>query len=103
MKNDSLAYLEFHIEQGPVLESLGIPIGIVEGIAGQTRGEFTFLGRANHAGTTPMNLRHDAMSAAAEWILEVERVAKREKDWSPRWVALLPLRTPRMSLLVRCA
>jgi allantoate deiminase len=79
MKNDSLAYLEFHIEQGPVLESLGISLGVVEGIAGQTRGEFTFLGRANHAGTTPMNLRHDAMSAAAEWILEVERVAKREK------------------------
>src|ERR1700720_4513532 len=69
MKNDSLAYLEFHIEQGPVLESLGIPLGIVEGIAGQTRCEFTFLGRANHAGTTPMNLRHDAMSGAAEWIV----------------------------------
>jgi len=79
MKNDSLAYVEFHIEQGPVLESLGIPLGVVESIAGQTRGEFTFLGRADHAGTTPMNLRHDAMSAAAEWILEVERVAKREK------------------------
>jgi allantoate deiminase len=79
MNKDSLAYVEFHIEQGPVLESLGIPLGVVEGIAGQTRGEFTFLGRANHAGTTPMNLRHDAMSAAAEWILEVERVAKREK------------------------
>ena len=76
---DNLAYVEFHIEQGPVLESLGIPLGIVEGIAGQTRCEFTFLGRANHAGTTPMHLRHDAMSAAAEWILEVERVAKREK------------------------
>src|SRR3984893_7180869 len=79
MNSDSLAYVEFHIEQGPVLESLGIPLGIVEGIAGQTRAEFTFLGRANHAGTTPMNLRHDAMSGAAEWILEVERVAKREK------------------------
>jgi allantoate deiminase len=79
MSNDTLAYVEFHIEQGPVLESLGIPLGVVEGIAGQTRGEFTFLGRANHAGTTPMNLRHDAMAAAAEWILEVERVAKREK------------------------
>jgi allantoate deiminase len=79
MNKDSLAYVEFHIEQGPVLESLGIPLGVVEGIAGQTRGEFAFLGRANHAGTTPMNLRHDAMSAAAEWILEVERVAKREK------------------------
>jgi allantoate deiminase len=79
MRTDSLAYLEFHIEQGPVLESLGIPLGVVEGIAGQTRGEFIFVGRANHAGTTPMNLRHDAMSAAAEWIIEVERVAKREK------------------------
>src|ERR1700730_16755670 len=79
MNNGSLAYVEFHIEQGPVLESLGIPLGVVEGIAGQTRGEFTFLGRANHAGTTPMNLRHDAMAAAAEWILEVEQVAKREK------------------------
>jgi allantoate deiminase len=77
--SDNLAYLEFHIEQGPVLESLGIPLGVVEGIAGQTRGEFTFFGRTNHAGTTPMHLRHDAMSAAAEWILEVERVAKREK------------------------
>jgi len=80
MNSDSLAYVEFHIEQGPVLESLGIPLGVVEGIAGQTRAEFTFLGRANHAGTTPMNLRHDAMSAAAEWILEVERLAKREKE-----------------------
>jgi allantoate deiminase len=79
MNKDSLAYVEFHIEQGPVLESLGIPLGVVEGIAGQTRGEFTFLGRANHAGTTPMDLRHDAIPAAAEWILEVERVAKREK------------------------
>jgi len=79
MSTDSLAYVEFHIEQGPVLESLGIPLGVVEGIAGQTRGEFILLGRANHAGTTPLNLRHDAMSAAAEWILEVERVAKREK------------------------
>ena len=79
INSDNLAYLEFHIEQGPVLESLGIPLGVVEGIAGQTRCEFTLLGRANHAGTTPMHLRHDAMSAAAEWILEVERVAKREK------------------------
>jgi allantoate deiminase len=79
LSSDSLAYLEFHIEQGPVLESLGMPLGIVEGIAGQTRGEFTFLGSANHAGTTPMNLRRDAMAAAAEWILEVERIAKMEK------------------------
>ena len=71
---DTLAYIEFHIEQGPVLEELGYPLGIVEAIAGQSRLEFTFLGHANHAGTTPMHLRHDAMVAAAEWIGEVERM-----------------------------
>jgi allantoate deiminase len=73
---DTLAYIEFHIEQGPVLEELGYPLGIVEAIAGQSRLEFTFLGHANHAGTTPMHLRHDAMAAAAEWIGAVEREAK---------------------------
>lgn len=70
------AYLEFHIEQGPVLENLGLPLGAVEVIAGQTRLELVFLGRANHAGTTPMNLRFDAMACAAEWISFVERTAK---------------------------
>lgn len=73
---DTLAYVEFHIEQGPILEELGYPLGIVEAIAGQSRLEFTFLGHANHAGTTPMHLRHDALSAAAEWIGEVERTTK---------------------------
>ena len=69
-------YLEFHIEQGPVLESEGLPIGIVSAIAGQSRYALTFTGRANHAGTTPMHLRHDAVSAAAAWIVEVERYAR---------------------------
>jgi allantoate deiminase len=69
-------YLEFHIEQGPVLEQLGRPLGVVEAIAGQSRLEITFIGRANHAGTTPMNLRHDAIAAAAEWITAVEGEAK---------------------------
>lgn len=69
------AYLEFHIEQGPVLESEGLPLGVVEAIAGQTRGEMRFIGSANHAGTTPMRLRHDAVAGAAQWIGEVERVA----------------------------
>jgi|SRR5208283_1060010 len=72
----TLAYLEFHIEQGPVLDSLGLPLGVVETIAAQTRMEFVFLGRANHAGTTPMHLRHDAVAAAAEWIIAVERTAQ---------------------------
>lgn len=74
--SDTLGYVEFHIEQGPVLEQLGYPLGIVEAIAGQSRLEFTFVGRANHAGTTPMHLRHDAMAAAAQWITEVERATK---------------------------
>lgn len=75
---DTLAYLEFHIEQGPVLDSLKQPLGAVEAIAGQTRMEFIFLGRANHAGTTPMDLRRDAITAAAEWILAVERIAQKD-------------------------
>jgi allantoate deiminase len=75
LSDDTLAYLEFHIEQGPVLESLGCPLGAVEAIAAQTRMEIVFLGRSNHAGTTPMHLRHDAIAAAAEWIVEVERTA----------------------------
>jgi allantoate deiminase len=72
----TLAYLEFHIEQGPVLETLNLPLGVVEAIAGQSRLEFTFIGRANHAGTTPMHLRHDSIAAAAEWISAVERLAQ---------------------------
>lgn len=70
-----LGYLEFHIEQGPELESEGLPLGVVESIAGQSRYMVVFNGHANHAGTTPMRLRHDAMAAAAEWIVEVERYA----------------------------
>jgi allantoate deiminase len=68
-------YLEFHIEQGPVLEQLALPLAAVEAIAGQTRMKFAFRGRANHAGTTPMPLRADAVAAAAEWITMVEQEA----------------------------
>jgi allantoate deiminase len=77
LSDDVLGYIEFHIEQGPVLENLGRPLGVVEAIVGQNRLEFTFSGQANHAGTTPMNLRHDALSAGAEWILAVENLAQR--------------------------
>ena len=69
------AYLEFHIEQGPVLESGNQPLGVVAAITGQSRYLVHFTGKANHAGTTPMRLRHDAMAAAAEWIVAVERIA----------------------------
>jgi allantoate deiminase len=71
-----LGYLEFHIEQGPVLEELGLPLGVVDAIAGQSRLELSFIGRANHAGTTPMNLRRDALAGAAEWISAVEQEAR---------------------------
>jgi len=68
-------YLEFHIEQGPMLEHAGLGLGVVETIAGQSRVKLTFRGRSGHAGTTPMFLRHDALAAAAEWILAVESAA----------------------------
>ena len=66
-------YLEFHIEQGPVLDQLGLPLGIVDAIAGQSRWEVRFEGSAAHAGTTPPRLRKDPLTGAAEWIVEVER------------------------------
>ena len=75
LHSDALGYLEFHIEQGPVLEKLNLPLAAVDGIAGQSRLEFVFLGRTNHAGTTPMHLRCDAIAGAAEWIGVVERLA----------------------------
>jgi allantoate deiminase len=68
----AIGYLELHIEQGPVLDRLGLPLAVVDSIAGQTRMDVLFLGAANHAGTTPMQDRQDALAGAAEWILEVE-------------------------------
>ncbi len=76
LSDDTLAYLEFHIEQGPVLENEDASLGVVEALVGQTRMELIFIGHANHAGTTPMHLRHDAMSAAADWIIAVEDYAR---------------------------
>lgn len=76
IQDDVLGYLEFHIEQGPVLEHAGHPLGVVEAIVGQSRWQLTFIGHANHAGTTPMHLRQDALAAAAEWISVVERRAQ---------------------------
>src|SRR4051812_3022127 len=67
-----LGYVEVHIEQGPVLEAEDLPVGVVTGIAGQTRAEVAFGGVAGHAGTVPMALRRDALVAAAEWVVAVE-------------------------------
>src|SRR5262249_24915477 len=69
-------YFEAHIEQGPVLESLDRPLGVVTAIVGQNRFWLTFAGRAGHAGTQPMELRRDALAAAAEFVSVVERAAQ---------------------------
>ena len=67
-----LGYVEVHIEQGPVLEARGLPVGVVPAIAGQSRFEIAFTGEAGHAGTVPMDRRRDALTAAAEVVLAVE-------------------------------
>jgi acetylornithine deacetylase/succinyl-diaminopimelate desuccinylase-like protein len=69
------AYLEVHIEQGPVLAGLDAPLGVVSAIGGQARGSVVFEGRADHAGTTPMAVRDDALVAAARFILHVRECA----------------------------
>ncbi|HEX4507870.1 MAG TPA: allantoate amidohydrolase [Alphaproteobacteria bacterium] len=71
-REDVLAYVEFHIEQGPVLEGWGLPVGCVTSISGATRYEVTIGGEAGHAGTVPMTARKDALAAAAECVLAVE-------------------------------
>jgi allantoate deiminase len=73
---DLIGYSEVHIEQGPVLETENLAVGVVSEIAGQTRGQLTFIGEAGHAGTTPMTLRHDALAGAAELVLCAERTAR---------------------------
>ncbi len=70
-----IAYVEAHIEQGPALEAEGLAVGVVTGIAGQLRYRVVIEGMAGHAGTTSMDLRRDALTAAAEAVLAVERIA----------------------------
>jgi allantoate deiminase len=75
-----LAYVELHIEQGPVLEAEGLPVGVVTAINGSTRYAFELTGMAGHAGTVPMRLRKDALAAAAECVLAVEARALSERQ-----------------------
>jgi allantoate deiminase len=72
-----LGYFETHIEQGPVLEAEGLPVAAVTSIAGQSRFSLRWIGHADHAGTTPMHLRRDALAGAAEFVTAVETWAKR--------------------------
>jgi N-carbamoyl-L-amino-acid hydrolase len=74
---NAATYLELHIEQGPVLESLALPLGVVLGTFGVERHQVTFRGQAAHAGSTPMNKRRDALAGAAKLELEIREIAKR--------------------------
>lgn len=79
-REDILAYVELHIEQGPVLENESLPVGIVTAINGATRFAVEIDGTAGHAGTVPMTLRQDALAAAAECVLAVEQRCARDAD-----------------------
>jgi len=74
------AYLELHIEQGPVLEAMELPLGVVLGTFGVERHQITFRGQAAHAGSTPMDKRRDALAGAARLELEIREIAKRTGD-----------------------
>jgi allantoate deiminase len=79
-KGEIAAYLELHIEQGPVLESKGLPLASVTAINGSTRALVTVTGFAGHAGTVPMDARRDALTAASEMILAIERLGRGERE-----------------------
>jgi N-carbamoyl-L-amino-acid hydrolase len=79
-RKNAAAYLELHIEQGPVLENLGLPLGVVLGTKGVERHAITFCGQEAHSGSTPMGVRRDALAAAAKLALEIRPIAKRHAD-----------------------
>ena len=79
-RKDIAAYLELHIEQGPVLERLGLPLGVVQGTKGVERHAITFHGQEAHSGSTPMADRRDALAAAARLALEIRSIALRHRD-----------------------
>jgi len=79
-QKDAAAYLELHIEQGPVLERMGLPLGVVLGTKGVERHNITFHGQEAHSGSTPMNERRDALAAAAKLALGIRAIAKKHRD-----------------------
>ncbi len=79
-RKNAAAYLELHIEQGPVLESMGLPLGAVLGTKGVERHAITFHGQEAHSGSTPMNARRDALAAAAKLALEIRPIAMKHPD-----------------------
>ena len=81
--NQLAGFFEAHIEQGPVLESLNRPLGVVTSIVGQNRCWLHFTGHAGHAGAQPMDLRRDALAAASEFVTAVEQAARRTVGREP--------------------
>jgi len=79
-RKNAAAYLELHIEQGPVLEGLGLPLGVVLGTKGVERHAVTFHGQEAHSGSTPMKVRRDALAAAAKLALEIRAIAGKHPD-----------------------
>jgi N-carbamoyl-L-amino-acid hydrolase len=79
-RENAAAYLELHIEQGPVLEKMGLPLAVVLGTKGVERHAITFHGQEAHSGSTPMTARRDALAAAAKLALEIRTIAKRHSD-----------------------
>jgi beta-ureidopropionase / N-carbamoyl-L-amino-acid hydrolase len=79
-QKNAAAYLELHIEQGPVLERMNLPLGVVLGTKGVERHNITFHGQEAHSGSTPMNARRDALAAAAKLALEIRTIAKKHED-----------------------
>jgi len=79
-RQNAAAYLELHIEQGPVLERLGLPLGVVLGTKGVERHAVTFFGQEAHSGSTPMKVRRDALAPAAKLALEIRAIAGKHQD-----------------------
>jgi beta-ureidopropionase / N-carbamoyl-L-amino-acid hydrolase len=79
-RTNAAAYLELHIEQGPVLEGMGLPLGVVLGTKGVERHAITFHGQEAHSGSTPMSVRRDALAAAAKLALEIRPIARKHPD-----------------------
>jgi N-carbamoyl-L-amino-acid hydrolase len=79
-RKDAAAYIELHIEQGPVLEALGLPLGAVLGTKGVERWAINFFGQEAHSGSTPMHARRDALAAAAKLALEIRTIARKHTD-----------------------
>lgn len=109
---DGHAYLELHIEQGPILEDEDLPVGLVQGIIGQTWFDVTVAGRAGHAGANPMHLRKDALVAASQMIIDIRRLATECAEYGVATVGQLSVEPGAMNVVpsrvkftvdVRCA